>query len=81
METTRPTITIDDAYMMYDNMLDEFCDTVRIGSLTYAPSDVLRKTDPIAYRCGFLDYMDSEGYEETESGEFARMDYLPLIYR
>jgi hypothetical protein len=74
METTRPTITIDDAYMMYDNMLDECFETVRIGSLTYAPSDVLRKTDPIAYRCGFLDYINAEGYEETDNGEYVRVE-------
>lgn len=42
----------------YDEMLDEQGD-VCIGSLTYAPSLVLKETDPTAYRCGLIDYNDS----------------------
>lgn len=44
----------------YDNMLDECYEIIRIGSLTYYPSEVLEKTDPIAYRCGLSDWADSE---------------------
>lgn len=43
---------------MFDDMLDECHETVTICSLKYAPSDVLKSTDPIAYRCMLADYLD-----------------------
>ena len=33
---------------------------VQIGSLEYLPSKVLSECDPIAYRCGFNDWLDGE---------------------
>lgn len=48
----------DDYTEQYDEFLDEFW-PVCIGSLEYAASMVLREVDPIAYRCGLLDYVDS----------------------
>jgi polyhydroxyalkanoate synthesis regulator phasin len=47
----------------FDNALDEG-DPVRIGSLEYTPSRVLKRIDPIAYRCGVSDYVDSLGLKE-----------------
>lgn len=50
---------------MYDEMLDEHGE-VRIGTLTYSASEVLKAVDPIAYRTGLSDYADSliqDGYE------------------
>jgi len=50
---------------MFREALDEG-EEVRIGSLTYLPSQVLKATDPIAYRTGLADYADSlsrDGYE------------------
>jgi hypothetical protein len=52
-------ITETEAYDRYDEMIDETCDTVQIGSLQYDPSHVLKNVDPTAYRCGFVDYLDS----------------------
>ena len=55
----------------YDDWLDEL-DEVRIGSLTYRASEVLKRVDPIAYRCGYSDWLD-----EITSGivyELERMD-------
>lgn len=55
----------------YDDWLDEL-DDVRIGSLTYRASEVLKRVDPIAYRCGYSDWLD-----EITSGivyELERMD-------
>lgn len=40
---------------MYREALDEQ-GNIRIGSLTYAPSQVLEAVDPIAYRVGLSDY-------------------------
>lgn len=44
----------------FDDLLDETAGEVRVGGLTYAPSAVLQAIDPIAYRCGFNDWLDSE---------------------
>jgi len=49
------------ATKMYDDFLDEVYGDVEIAGLTYATSEVLKATDPIAYRCGFLDWLDMEG--------------------
>ena len=47
-------------YNRYDEMLDECYPLVKFGQLEYLPSRVLIAIDPIAYRCGFNDWLDSE---------------------
>ena len=42
----------------YDDSLDEMGD-IEIGCLSYRPSEVLKRVDPIAYRCGYDDWLDS----------------------
>ena len=59
---------IPDIEELYDNLLDEIYPMVRIGNLEYMPSEVLRKVDPIAYRCGMNDY-ESELIAEREEEE------------
>ena len=49
----------------YNDSLDEM-GTVKIGTLEYQASWVLREIDPTAYEVGFSDYSDSE-IEEIES--------------
>jgi hypothetical protein len=47
----------------FDEMLDETNELIKIGTLTYLPSQVLKNVDPIAYRIGlseFEDYLDEE---------------------
>ncbi|MCP3684445.1 MAG: hypothetical protein GY861_17335 [bacterium] len=44
----------------YDEMLDDTSEEIKIGSLTFDPSDVLKNCDPTAYRCGYNDWADSE---------------------
>lgn len=34
----------------------------------FCASDILKNCDPIAYRCGLLDYVDSIDKEDTEEG-------------
>ena len=47
-----------EAVERYEDILD--CDgPVSIGTLSYARSYVLREVDPVAYRCGFNDFVDS----------------------
>ena len=64
-----------DTYMMntwkeaeeaYDDMLDEVSGPVRIGSLEFSASRVLREVDPIAYRVGLHDFIDSEGIDSDD---------------
>ena len=50
------TITEHEAHEMYDEMLDDCHDDVKICGMTYATSRALKDVDPIAYRCGFSDY-------------------------
>ena len=59
------------ALNLYDDMLDECYEEIKIGSLTYLPSQVLKEVDPIAYRCGFIDWLDSENLttDEDEADE------------
>jgi hypothetical protein len=46
-------------YVAYDEMIDECTPMVKVGNLEYLPSRVLKELDPIAYRCGLNDYLDS----------------------
>ena len=50
------TISEDEAYSRYDEMLDECHPEVSVCGFTYSPSHALKELDPIAYRCGFSDY-------------------------
>ena len=42
----------------FDEMLDESNELIKIGTLTYLPSQVLKNTDPIAYRIAKYDFAD-----------------------
>ena len=54
--------TTAQAYDAFDNYLDEFGNVDVIG-FTYPASRVLLVVDPIAYRCAFHDWADSEGID------------------
>jgi hypothetical protein len=43
----------------YDAYLNDCYGIVTIGYSEFYPSEVLKNCDPIAYRCGFADYVDS----------------------
>lgn len=43
---------------MYDELLDDVYGLVQIAGLSYETSSVLKEVDHIAYREGFLDYVD-----------------------
>ena len=77
----------DDYESQYDEALDETQDPIHVGGITLAPSDVLKKCDPIAYRCGLLDYIgnldiepDTQGFEEEaedlEQAADAMLEYF-----
>lgn len=73
------TITYADAY---DEMLDECYPLVRFGHLTYSPSAVLREVDPVAYRCGFVDWTAALSCEKCSNDFSADVeegdDYAPV---
>lgn len=50
-------ITEYEASERYDEMIDECAGDVSIFGMTYCASRVLKEVDPIAYNCGFSDYV------------------------
>lgn len=59
-----------------DDIIDEENEVIRIGSLTYYPSDVLKNCDPVAYHCYALDiinwYYEDDKYELERGDEVER---------
>jgi hypothetical protein len=52
-----------EAMGLYDDMLDECCESYNLNGMEYMPSTILKECDPIAYRVGFADYADSLAQE------------------
>lgn len=50
-------LTEDELHDSFDDALDQH-EPLRIGSLTFLPSKVLKECDPIAYRIGVDEYAD-----------------------
>jgi hypothetical protein len=65
----------------WDDCLDNTTDIVRVGSLEYAPSAVLKAEDPTAYRCGFVDWLDGERERlvEIEGAYYDRAEVESLL--
>jgi hypothetical protein len=62
---------------MFDDFLDETCGEVEIAGLTYSTSRALKEVDPIAYRCGFNDWLDAaitDGVIFEQDGEYYDSD-------
>lgn len=61
----------------HDVVLDDCCDEIKIGNLTYSPSSVLKAVDPIAYRCSIADHIsyliEMNTFLEGPDGEFYRL--------
>ena len=59
----------EDVREMYEELLDESMDTIKIGDLEYDPSRVLKAVDPVAFGKGLSEYADSlheDGYRIDE---------------
>lgn len=52
----------------YDEMLDECCEPVSVLGMTYPVSQVLAEVDPVAYRCGFADWISCAGLDCESCG-------------
>ena len=55
MEIKRNISTIEAEEQDVLNMLDELYEEVKIGELTFSPSEIIRKLDPVALRCMVAD--------------------------
>ena len=56
----------DDYEDQFDESLDDSIPEIEIGCLTYSPSHVLKNVDPVAYRCGLNDFVDSLDIEDSD---------------
>jgi hypothetical protein len=50
---------------LYNESLNEQGYVV-VGGMEFLPSRVLEEMDPVAYRCGFTDYLDYMGVDEYD---------------
>lgn len=64
---------MSEAIAAYDEFLNEVDGPVKIGSLTFDASRVLRKLDPIAYRVGFFDWADAEDIDTDDLEDDAEL--------
>ena len=60
-------------------MLDDTNPEIKIGNLTYSPSNVLKNTDEIAFRCGMSDYNDSRLTDLNDELEQKEQELKDLI--
>ena len=56
----------DDYEDQFDEYLDESIPEIEIVCLTYSPSRVLKNVDPVAYRCGLNDFVNSLDVEDSD---------------
>lgn len=61
---TGERVTEAQLWERYREALDETLDPFFAGDVSYAPSTVLERVDPIAFRLGFNEWMDAEEWEE-----------------
>lgn len=55
---------------MYEELLNDCYDAVSVCGLTYEQGTLLRGADPIAFRCGVLEW-EGEEFEEVVYGEMS----------
>lgn len=60
---TKQLITEYEAFKLYDKSWDEN-GLVKLGNLTFEPSQIVKQLDPVAYRVGFNDFCDSLTYND-----------------
>lgn len=68
--------TAIDREQRFSDMLDECYSFGAVGGpfASMSPSRVLKEIDPIAFRCGVNDYMDSEGTVEIDGEDYDSRD-------
>lgn len=51
-------------YSQYNDMLDEVYEAARICGHEYSPADALKAVDPIAYQCGYYEWLNGPIYDD-----------------
>ena len=54
-----PRFNEDEVIKQYDDFLDDIYPEIVLGELRFMPSTIIKELDPIAYRTGMSDFMDS----------------------
>lgn len=57
--------SISESVEAYDEMLNEH-GSVPVAGMEFSPAYALNELDPIAYKCGWIDYMDALGVDTDE---------------
>ncbi|MFC1634552.1 hypothetical protein ACFL5Z_06880 [Planctomycetota bacterium] len=69
-----------DAEEQFEELLNETCEMVKIGTLEYDPGYVLRNIDPVSFRCGVSDMLaDDEQYIEVDGQYYNVCDAENMI--
>lgn len=58
--------TISETVEAYNELLNSSLEWPSVLGYEFAPSDILRTFDPIAYKCGWIDWCDAEGIDTDE---------------
>lgn len=61
-------LTEEQAYEMFDEMLNEVYGGQTVAGIEIDPAEALKRIDPIAYRVSFHDYVDSISDEYEVEG-------------
>lgn len=68
---------IDD-YAAYDESLDSE-GTVTVAGMEFYPSRILEELDPVAYRCGYNDWVDSDQCDledAIENEDYSEIEWI-----
>jgi len=69
-----------DVEEQFEELLNETCGTVKIGTLEYESGYVLRNIDPVAFRCGVSDMLtDEEQYIEVDGQYYQVYDIENML--
>ena len=60
LKTKLESLENGDNEQEYCDFLDDCCEVVKIGTLRYNPSNVLKSVDEIAFNCGLSEYNDEQ---------------------
>ena len=58
--------TISETVEAYDDFIREMTGDVVLLGIGYDPATILNAVDPIAYKCGWIDWCDAEGIDTDE---------------
>ena len=58
--------TISETVEAYNETLNSVYEGIEVGGVSYDYAVVFEALDPIAYRCGWIDWCDAEGIDTDE---------------